>query len=141
MYGLFQLQMRISFPFGGRGGGPNKMPAEDLGSTPEGRGESQSPQAVGGKSSPSVFFYSVTYAKRGGGADTRAESRQNLSNPVERPPCRPLPRHPLLDVPGRLAAPPIGAGAYVPIRGGVWGHGGRHEAEIWDGCTALRQVE
>ena len=38
----------------GRGGGPDKAPAEDRGGTPEGRGEGQSPLAVGGRARPSM---------------------------------------------------------------------------------------
>ena len=50
----------------GRGGGADKARTEDRGGTPEGRGEGQSPRAVGGRARPSVFFDSSTYAKREG---------------------------------------------------------------------------
>ena len=53
----------------GRGGGPDKAPAEDRGGTPEGRGEVQSPRMVGGRERPSIFFDSATYANRQGGGD------------------------------------------------------------------------
>ena len=53
----------------GQGGGVDKAYAEDRGGTPEGRGEGQSPQAVGGRARPSVFFNSATNAERGGGGD------------------------------------------------------------------------
>ena len=66
----------------GQGGGADKAPEEYRGGTPEGRGEGQSPRAVGGRARPSVFFDSATYAKRGRGgtgADPRAASRQTAS--------------------------------------------------------------
>ena len=87
---------------GGRGGGgtegrswgTDKVTAENRGITPEGRGEGQSPRAVGGRLRPSVFFDSATYDKRGGGTgvDPRAASRRTASKPVERPPRRTSPR-------------------------------------------------
>ena len=76
----------------GRGGGSDKAPAEDRGGTPEGRGEVQSPRAVGSRVRPSVFLDSATYSKRGGGGPAQAASRRTASKPVERPPRRPSPR-------------------------------------------------
>ena len=76
----------------GQGRDPDKALAEDQGSTPEGRGEGQSPRVVAGGARPYLFFNSATYTKRwgGGGADPQAASSQNASKPVERPLCQPL---------------------------------------------------
>ena len=64
----------------GKGGGLDKALAEDRGGTPEGRGEFQSPGAVGGRVRTSVFFDSATYSKRGGG---RGSAGSELSECVE----------------------------------------------------------